>query len=291
MAIKVSKLVWQYFKRGTSEKLVLLRMADLCDTFGERLFPSIQTIARDCSLSEKQARRIVHSLIDGGYLEVVGNAAGGAPGTTRRYRLKLDRLTGSERPTNIATAPMSGSRLNGVPPPMDGSPTAPKCDLDDSHECPETAPMGGSQAVIEPLVNAPVTAAHSFSTSRNATSPRRLPEYPACPLQAIVDAYHEGMPNNPRVKILNSARKSAIAARWREASQLACRPFDGGCETQKAGIAKWREFFTICARSAFLTGHATPQSGRPPFVADIDFLMSPTGFTRCLENKYHRESA
>lgn len=110
-----------------------------------------------------------------------------------------------------------------------------------------------------------------------------------CPVARIVSAYHELMPENPKVKVLNDKRKRAIAARWREAATLTCKPF--GYSTVEEGLKAWRAFFAVCAESNFLTGRAKAQPGKPPFIADIDFLTSPEAFAKCLENKYHREAA
>lgn len=112
---------------------------------------------------------------------------------------------------------------------------------------------------------------------------------PPCPADDIIALYHELMPLNPRCKVLNEARRRTIRARWKEAAALSCAPF--GYSNRDSGLSAWRRFFEICAESEFLTGRATSQPGRPPFVADIDFLMSPSGFAKCLENKYHREAA
>lgn len=112
---------------------------------------------------------------------------------------------------------------------------------------------------------------------------------PPCPVERIVNAYHELLPDNPRVKVLNNARRRLIASRWREAARLKCSPF--GYTSTEEGIEAWRAFFSVCADSDFLTGRSKPQPGKPPFVADIDFLMSPSGFAKCLENKYHWEAA
>lgn len=117
-----------------------------------------------------------------------------------------------------------------------------------------------------------------------------MPSSPAmqCPVQAIVDAYHELMPDNPRLRVLNDARRKTIAARWKEASRMSIKPF--GYSTQSDGIRAWREFFAVCNESAFLTGKKTPGPGRDrPFIADLDFLMTPAKFAKCLENYYHRE--
>lgn len=109
----------------------------------------------------------------------------------------------------------------------------------------------------------------------------------ACPADAIVRLYHEAMPDNPKVRVLNDARKKTIRTRWKEAASLTCKPF--GYSSRDDGLAAWRQFFEVCAESDFLTGRAAAQPGKPPFLADIDFLMSPAGFAKCLENKYHRE--
>lgn len=109
-----------------------------------------------------------------------------------------------------------------------------------------------------------------------------------CPTGTLVNLYHDLMPLNPRVKLLSAARKSAIKARWLEASKLDCEPF--GYDTAQGGLEAWRQFFVVCAESKFLTGLAPPGPGKPAFIADIDFLFSPSGFTKTLENKYHRDT-
>lgn len=120
-----------------------------------------------------------------------------------------------------------------------------------------------------------------------------VPDIPpmSCPVEKLVSLYHELMPRNPRCRVLNTTRRKTIQARWKEAADLDTHPFTGGYRTQAEGLACWREFFAICADSDFLTGKAPPSQGRPPFIADLDFLMSPSAFAKTLENKYHREVA
>lgn len=120
-----------------------------------------------------------------------------------------------------------------------------------------------------------------------------VPDIPpmSCPVEKLVSLYHELMPRNPRCRVLNTTRRKTIQARWKEAADLDTHPFSGGYKTQAEGLVCWREFFAICADSDFLTGKAPPSQGRPPFIADLDFLMSPSAFAKTLENKYHREVA
>lgn len=110
----------------------------------------------------------------------------------------------------------------------------------------------------------------------------------SCPVGTLINLYHECMPNNPRVKVPNEDRKKKIRQRWREAAALDFAPF--GYKTRDEGLKAWRHFFATCAESEFLTGRAPSQSGKQPFIADIDFLFSPSGFAKTLENKYHREA-
>lgn len=111
----------------------------------------------------------------------------------------------------------------------------------------------------------------------------------ACPVEKIIEAYHEAMPMNPRCRVLNETRKRSVRQRWLEASRLKAGPF--GYETQADGISAWKEFFAVCSESDFLTGKVPGRNGAPPFLADVDFLFSPSGFAKCLENKYHREAS
>lgn len=138
-------------------------------------------------------------------------------------------------------------------------------------ECPPPSPIPPSE-VIDPDGSHPSAA-----------------EPLACPVEEIIALYHDAMPDNPRVKVATQARRAAIKARWREASRLTCKPF--GYASRVDGLAAWRAFFETCGESAFLTGKAEARPGKPPFIADIDFLMSPAAFAKVLENKYHRETA
>lgn len=108
-----------------------------------------------------------------------------------------------------------------------------------------------------------------------------------CPVQKIVEAYHTLMPDNPRIKLLDDGRRRTIAARWKQAAREKVGPF--GYSTADQGVEAWKNFFEVCSESDFLTGKAEAGPGRTkPFIADLDFLLSPKGFKGCLENKYHR---
>lgn len=86
-------LVWENFNRGGSEKLAMLALADWCNDEGGSLHPSISAIAKKINVSDKQARRIIHTFIEDGYLTVMANYNGGDPGQSRYYKLNIKKLS------------------------------------------------------------------------------------------------------------------------------------------------------------------------------------------------------
>ena len=67
MSIKIMQWVWDDGPQEATELLVLLAMADIADDEG-LCWPSIARIARKCRMSDRNARRIIRRLEDGGWL-------------------------------------------------------------------------------------------------------------------------------------------------------------------------------------------------------------------------------
>ncbi|MCT7295194.1 helix-turn-helix domain-containing protein [Ralstonia sp. CHL-2022] len=165
MSLRAMSRVWDRFPRGGSHMLVALALADWCDDDGRSLYPSIKKVAAKCRLSAVQARRIVHDLIEDGYLEVIGNAAGGAPGCSRQYLFRLDRLTAIADETRTAIAsdtPVAGDR------PLTQ-------DRDGSHGRSETTLTDESLTIIYPSVTTKSTRT-SKSRSKSVNGKTQLPE-------------------------------------------------------------------------------------------------------------------
>lgn len=160
--------------------------------------------------------------------------------------------------------------------------------LDKSRE--EESKPNEANASVDDGNNQPSVDLLGDSQSGDSSGDASSSGVPVCPVKQIIALYHECMPENPRVKTIDDARTKAIRARWKQAALLeGVKPF--GYSTGADGLKAWRTFFEVCASSNFLTGKAKANPGKPPFVATIDFLMSPSGFRSCIENKYHREAA
>lgn len=91
-----------------------------------------------------------------------------------------------------------------------------------------------------------------------------------CPRDEIISLYHELLPMCPRVEKWTDTRKRLLNARWKE----------------HPAMDLWRQYFTIVSRSRFLTGKTSGTKDRPPFLANLEWLISATNFANVMEGKY-----
>lgn len=141
MSVRVLSLVWDGYPDGGSGLLALLALADWSDDDG-RCWPSINAVAKKTRLSRSQTQRTVHALIESGFVSVTGNETGGAPGSTRQYRINLKALTGSTHATPTGSAHATGSvGATGSANAHEGS-----------HPCTQTGSTHATQTVSEPSI-------------------------------------------------------------------------------------------------------------------------------------------
>lgn len=113
MSVRVMADVWSRFPGKGSRLLIMLALADYANEHGDHIYPSIRALSVRVRLTRSQTQRVLHGLISDGWINVIANATGGAPGTTRHYRLNVEKLreTGSidATPTGSAHAARRGS--------------------------------------------------------------------------------------------------------------------------------------------------------------------------------------
>jgi hypothetical protein len=130
------------------------------------------------------------------------------------------------------------------------------------------------------------------SPSSNAGKPAS----PPFPAEAIRQLYGEILPELPGIKRWDRQRQAPCRSRWDEMVK------ERGWTTQAEGLAWFRRFFEVVARSDFLMRRTPPSPGHESWRCDIDHLMSRKGFTGVIEGKYggalqaqqrdqHREAA
>lgn len=91
-----------------------------------------------------------------------------------------------------------------------------------------------------------------------------------CPFSKIRDLYHEICVSYPKIKAIDGNRRKAVAARWRTYNSL----------------DTFKELFQIAQASSFLKG----QNDRN-WIADFDWMMKPSNFSKILEHKYDNRTS
>lgn len=94
-----------------------------------------------------------------------------------------------------------------------------------------------------------------------------------CPIQKIIDLYHSCLPELPKVMKRTKTRDGYIKQRWRE---------------DMGKLENWENFFAHVRQSDFLMGKVQGSNGKPPFIADLEWLTKPANFAKIAEGKYVR---
>lgn len=113
MSIKIMTRVFDS-DLPTTEKMVLLAMADYASDNGDSIFPSIETLSRKTSLSERAVQNTIKSLIEKNYLILLKK--GGGRNKTNLYKIRCSRFTVYE----------DNFELKGAPDTRKGEPGAQK---------------------------------------------------------------------------------------------------------------------------------------------------------------------
>ena len=128
MSAEVFQAVLQARIEPCAVKCAALVMAWHCNAETGHAWPSVATIARECSVSERHAKRAMAALKSAGLLRIVKPSKGGARGLTTVYAFDLQRLAelfppGRADDTGAPRAPVSlGAESNPASPPAPVSP-------------------------------------------------------------------------------------------------------------------------------------------------------------------------
>lgn len=194
-------MVWET-PLSTSEKMVLLVISDHADDEGRNSWPSVSTIARKASISERQAKRIIRQLESAGLLSIELQAGGSRDmrddRRPNRYTISINgvsRMTSRNDSRGDIDTPRGDIQdMNGV------SPMSPKPSLEPSLKEPSNLMIISDDRFIEfwdvyPRKAGKVNAKKAFAKATESTTadiiikaaaayrddPHRLPEFTAHP--------------------------------------------------------------------------------------------------------------
>lgn len=144
---------------------------------------------------------------------------------------------------------------------------------------PDGFPVGSSDETQSKAHQAPDTKHHhERATTATAVVVAGKPATPDCPHAEIVALYHEALPELRRVRDWTPDRQAFLRARWRE-------------KPARQNLDWWRKFFGYVRDCPFLMGEGAQSADRPPFTADLEWLVRPQNFRKVIEGKYQRRAA
>ena len=99
---------------------------------------------------------------------------------------------------------------------------------------------------------------------------------PPCPHQEIINLYHQILPLCSPVRVWNTTRQKHLRQRW--------------CENPKhQTLDWWKKYFEYVKKSKFLTGLTESRDGKPPFLANLEWLVRPSNFAKVIEGNYQEQ--
>lgn len=162
--------------------------------------------------------------------------------------------------------------------------------LDDSDATKKINDLAPETTVVQPLesrfvsVGQPSEAEAEVEENLQARRRKSAPDpSPNCPVESIVAAYHEALPEWPRSRVLRESRQKAIKALW--IWVMTSRKSDGirRAETAEAGLQWFRAYFERARANDFLMGRTPRSSEHANWQPDIDYLCSDKGLKQVIE--------
>jgi hypothetical protein len=152
---------------------------------------------------------------------------------------------------------------------------------------------GLDDSLPSPLLAPPKPRTGAGAGTRAGTKPSAssTAKLPTCQPQAVIDLYHELLPEMPKVQMVKDARKRALLKVWTWV--LTSTRADGSRRATTADEAlQWfSEYFTRARANDFLMGK-TPRSGEHAnWKCDFDFLLTDKGMGHVIEKTIVKEDA
>jgi len=95
---------------------------------------------------------------------------------------------------------------------------------------------------------------------------------PDCPHQAIIDLYHQHLPQCPAIRDWTPARATQLRARWNESPD-------------RQNLEYWSGLFDYIGTCDFLVGRSAK-----PWFADLEWITKSQNFTKIREGKYENRA-
>lgn len=128
----------------------------------------------------------------------------------------------------------------------------------------------------------------AFQNPTGSSKPRRRQaatqaKLPTCPFNAIVDTYHEVLPELPRCVVNGDKRVKAVRRVWTWVLTSTKPDKSRRAETAEQGVAWFRTYFGRARENDFLMGRTGRNGDHANWQPDLDFLCTDKGMKQVIE--------
>lgn len=230
MSVDATRWAWAVSGIKSTDKLVLLSLADRANEEHEA-WPSVDRLSSDCCMKRATVIEAVKRLVDKGVIERRKRFGGSVVYTLIGVEDRhVKTVTSAENGTNAENGTVSSAET--------GTAVVPK-----------TAPEPKTEPNNQP----------------NKEKSAAVPAFH----QAVIDAYHEALPDHPRVRVWNTRRQRLLNQARKEYPK---------CDD----LEWWPRYFGYAACSPFLCG----QNDRK-WTPDLEWLVTIGSLSKVVEGKYH----
>lgn len=263
MSVRCISEVLERSGHSGTELLMLVVLADYSDDSGNS-YPSVASLARKCRMSGRNANYILSALQASGELRVMKNEG---PKGTNRYRIVLGAL-GQSAPLKPASPHRDAEALKPASPLKNSSPLKPA----------SATPEAGFPKGVKPTSDEP-----SLNRQEPSDTSLRSSKLPLCPHQAIVELYHEALPELSRVKLMGEPRKKALGSFWKWVFTEKRSDGTPRARTAEEALDWIKAYFERARTNDFLMGLTERTGSHAGWKCDLDFLLTEKGKRQVIE--------
>lgn len=144
------------------------------------------------------------------------------------------------------------------------------------NKAPTITPVRGQQIATEPGSFKPVI---NQNTSVSKADPANQ-----CPVEKIIEVYHETLPELPKVRLMTAKREKGLKKVWSWVMTSSKADKTRRAETPEQALQWFRQYFTRVRDNDFLMGRGIRSAEHRGWKCTIDFLMTDRGMTHVIEN-------
>lgn len=224
-------------------------------------------LGRQVGLSQKECETLVSELLDAGVCKKTDE------GVLYSKRMVQDEATRNARANGGKEGAAHGAK-GGSHGNKGGRPAKPK----GGFETPLTPPLEGFE-------KPPPSSSSSSSPSGElgANAPSSKARLPTCPKQAIVDLYHEVLPELPGVRVMDKDREKAITTFWQWVLTTSKPDGSPRATTAEEALSWARDYFVRARSNDFIMGRGSRSAEHANWRCSIEYLLSSRGMKKVIE--------